>query len=173
MFTYVNRVTDMKTTNLSVRVSDEDSAFLAGLRVPDAQTPSEKLRHLIHAERDRQRKARDPVDAREMMQEVLQPARRTVLKLERHTGLRSELLTRIYDRLTELAGEAWAGPAEEDEQSLREFESQIMISAFAFVSEVLEIGLTSRSRCYDPEEYDRHASQILELLAVLNVAKQK
>jgi hypothetical protein len=163
----------MKTTSLSVRVSDEDAAFLAGLSVPDAQTPSEKLRHLIHAERDRQRRARDPVDARDMMREILQPARRAILTLERQTGLRSELLARIYDRLTELAGEAWAGPTEDDEQSLREFEAQIMISAFAFVSEVLEIGLTRRSRCYDPEEYDRHASQVLELLTVLNAAKQK
>ena len=36
-----------KSTPLSFRVSDEDAEFLAGLQLPGAVTPSEKLRVLV------------------------------------------------------------------------------------------------------------------------------
>lgn len=165
----------MKSTNLSVRVDDDDAAFLAGLTLPDARTPSEKLRYLLQAERDRRERAQDPVEAREMVHELLQPARRSVLRQERQTVLRSELLTRIYDRLPDLAGEAWAGPAEDDddkEGALRAFERQMMSCTFNFVIEVLEVGLTRRSRCYEPETFDEHARQVREVLDAMKLSER-
>lgn len=175
MFTCVNKCDDMKTTPLSVRVDDDDAEFLARLEIDDARTPSEKLRALLHAERRRREGAGDAVQAAEMFRDMLAAAKRRVRRLEAQSGVRSDFMTKFYDRAPDIAGAAFAGPEEKEkdpENALRNFENEQLDGVFAFILEVLELGLTSRNRCYDPAGIEKRMAPLLEILELINMSKQ-
>lgn len=166
----------MKTTSLSVRVDDNDAAFLAGLDIGHARTPSEKLRMLLQAERRRQEGVGDPLDAADMFRDLLQPAKRRVRRLETSAGVRSDFLTKLYDRLPEISGTAFAGPSEkikDASKTLENFEKDILTDVFALILEVLELGLTTQNRCYDPAGVEKRLAPVLEILELINMSEER
>lgn len=166
----------MKTTSLSVRVDDDDAAFLAGLHVGDARTPSEKLRALLRSERRRQEGARNALEATDMVRDLLQASKRRMRELELDTGARSDFLKKVYDRLPEIAGLALAGPIDEEcdnSRSLEKFERLVINEVFSFVHEILELGLSPRNRVLDSETIESRLSAILEFIELINISKQR
>ena len=166
----------MKTASLSVRVDDDDAAFLAALEIDDARTPSEKLRALLHAERKRQDGVKDPLEAAEMFRNLLQPAKRRIRRLELDSGARSDFLTKLYDRLPDLAGAAFSGPVDDNsdaERNLTEFESEVLNEVFTFIQEILELGLTTRSRSYDASGIEKRLAPVLEIFELINMSKER
>lgn len=176
MYIYVYICDTMKTASLSVRVDDDDAAFLADLDIGDARTPSEKLRALLHAERRRQEGVNDPVEAAEMFRDLLQPAKRRIRRLEVNTTERSDFVAKVYDRLPDIMGEAFSGPDEHASgamKSLKTFEKAMLNDVFAFIQEVLELGLTSQNRCYDVSGIEKRIEPVLEILELINMSKQR
>ena len=166
----------MKTTSLSVRVDDDDAAFLADLEIGDARTPSEKLRALLHAERKRQVGVDDPIEEADMFRDLLQPAKRRIRRLETKSNLRSDFLTKLYNRLPEIAGAAFSGPdekAKDATSNITGFESDMLNDVFAFIQETLELGLTTRNRCYDPAGIEKRLAPVLEILELINMSKER
>lgn len=166
----------MKTTPLSVRVDDDDAEFLAQLQIDDARTPSEKLRALLHAEKRRQEGVGDPMQAADMFRDMLAPAKRRVRRLEGQANMRSDFLTKLYDRAPDMAGAAFAGPEEKTKnpaKSLEKFENERLDDIFAFIIEMLELGLTSRNRCYDDAGIEKRMAPVLEILELINMSKQR
>ena len=166
----------MKTASLSVRVDDDDAAFLADLEIGDARTPSEKLRALLHAERRRQEGVNDPLEASDMFRDLLQPAKRRVRKLEAKTGARSDFLTKLYDRLPEIAGAAFSGADEKAKDvanNLAAFEKEMLDEVFALIQETLELGLVTHNRCYDPSGIEKRLAPVLEILELINMSRQR
>ena len=176
MYTFAYKVTDMKTASLSVRVDDDDAAFLAGLHIGDARTPSEKLRALLHAERRRQEGVGDLLEAADLFRDLLQPAKRRMREFEAKTGARSDFMTKLYDRLPEIAGRASSGPSgksKDAEKNLTNFEQEMLNDIFAFIQEVLELGLTTRNRCYDPAGIEKRLAPVLEILELINMSRER
>src|SRR5436853_7896774 len=99
-----------KTVPLSVRVSDDDAEFLAGLEISGATTPSEKLRAVLAAERNRWERAQDPAEAAEFIRDLLRPAQRRVRKLETELHRSSDAVLKLYERLPDVMASAFAGP---------------------------------------------------------------
>ena len=171
----------MKTTTLSVRVDDDDAVFLASLDLGDARTPSEKLRALLQAERKRNQGIRDPVDAADVFRDLLQPARRRVRRFENEAGIRSDFLAKFFDRLSEMAGVAAAGPgkttkggkAKDTAQTMEAFESDLLDEVFLFILESIELGLTQRNRCYDSSGIEKRLGPVLEILDLINISKER
>ena len=166
----------MKTATLSVRVDDDDAAFLAGLDVGGARTPSEKLRALLRAEKERQERSDDRVEATEMFADLLRRARRKVRKIETVTDEKSEFLSKVYDRLPEIMGAAYVGPednAKEQLQSIKKFETETLNEVFVFIQEVLELALTTRNRCYDPAAIEKRLEPVLEIVELINLARDR
>lgn len=170
----------MKTSTLSVRVSDDDAAFLAELDIDEAVTPSEKLRALLHAEQRRQEGGHDVVEATYMFRDMLRSPARQIRRIELKTGLRSNFLTKIYDRIPEIFAEAYTGPdidPETDEKVLKEvmakFENALLDTIFEFVQETVELGLTTKNRCYDPDGINDRIGSILEILELIKMTKRK
>lgn len=166
----------MKTTSLSVRVDDEDAAFLAHLEIGDARTPSEKLRALLQAERRRQEGIEDAFEAADMFRDLLQPAKRRIKRLDSKAGARSDFLTKLYDRLPEIAGAAFSGPdrkTKDAKSTLAAFENDMLNDVFAFIQETLELGLTNRNRCYDPAGIKKRLEPVLEILELINISKER
>jgi hypothetical protein len=167
----------MKTVPLSVRVSDDDAAFLAGLEIGDAHTPSEKLRALLTAERRRQGGGDDPVEAAEMFHDLFSRAKQRVRRMEEESGIRSDFVTKLYGRLPEIAGTAYVGPEVKGRHSqgadLAAFEVRLADRTFSLVQELLEIGLTTANRRYDAKAIDKKLAPIFEILELIKFAQEK
>ncbi len=170
----------MKTSTLSVRVSSDDAAFLAELDIEDAVSPSEKLRALLHAEQRRQQGGHDVVEATYMFRDMLRASARLNRRIELMTGLRSNFLTKIYDRIPEIVAIAYTGvdmDANEDEKVLvdaaRKFENALLDYIFEFVQETVELGLTTKNRCYDPDAINDRLTPVLEILDLIKLTKDK
>ncbi len=166
----------MKSATLSVRVDDDDAAFLAGLDLADARTPSEKLRALLRAEKQRQEKGGDRVEATDMFADMLQHARRRIRKIETEEGVRSEFLAKVYDRLPEIMAAAFVGPeekAKDQKASIVRFETETLSHAFVFIQEILDLGLTTQNRCYDPAAIETRLEPVLEIVELINLARER
>ena len=164
-----------KSVSISVRVSDDDAAFLAGLQVDDAKTPSEKLRALLSAEQRRQEGAQDPTEAVEMFSEMLRPAHRQTRRLSE--TFNSEAVQKIFERLPELAGVAYSGPkhgsGETTENALTRFEGRLLDQAFSLLEELLTLGLVSHAKCYDPDAISKRLGRILELVELIKLSRRE
>ncbi|NHK27009.1 hypothetical protein FF098_003710 [Parvularcula flava] len=178
----------MKTTPLSVRVNDDDAAFLARLEIGNARTPSEKLRALLEAERQRQEGLGDRIQAAEAFHDLLRQSRRQVRQLEGEADLRSDFMLKVTERLPELAGTVFAGPSgaekggagkgtgkasADPETVLKAFEAQLLDEVFALIRETLEAGLTRENRCYDPQGVSKRLGPVLELVELVNMSLEK
>ncbi|WP_421723991.1 hypothetical protein [Bauldia sp.] len=160
---------------MSVRVSDDDAAFLAAYTTPGANTPSEKVRAILTAARRQHEGARDFVGCAELVTDMLRPGVGRLRELNHEIGTRSDFLMKVYERLPELMAElvtAVPGP-EADLEALKKFEAAVADQVFAMVEEVLELGLTTRSRSYDPELVKRRLDPILEVLELIKLSKQQ
>ena len=163
-----------KTVPLSVRVSDDDAEFLAGLEISGATTPSEKLRAILTAERTRWERAQDPAEAAEFVRDLLRPAQRRVRRLEADAHKSSDAVLKLYERLPELTATAFAGPAgDADGKSLATFEARLLDQVFALLQEILELGLLSHSRCYDPQAIASRLSPVLELVELMRISHER
>jgi hypothetical protein len=163
-----------KTVPLSVRVTDSDAAFLAGLDIGGATTPSEKLRAILAAERSRVEGVGDPVQAFDVVRDMLRPAQRRTRRAEAELGHASDFVRKLYDRLPELMAIAFAGPGDEvDRARLVAFEGRLLDQVFALVQEVLELGLVERSRCYDPRAIEARLGPVNELVALIRMSRER
>ena len=166
-----------KTVPLSVRVSDDDAAFLARMQIGGATTPSEKLRALLAAERRRREGAEDPAEAVEMFADMLRPAHRRVRGLAEEAETTSEAVAKLYERLPELVGVAYSGPrrakGEAADFVLKRFEGRLLDQAFALVEDILALGMLSQARCYDPDAITARLGPVMELAELIRLSRQQ
>lgn len=164
-----------KSVPLSVRISDDDAAYLAQFEAPGATTPSEKLRAILAAARERDEGAQDFAGCANVVAEMLRPAMGHVRRAQREAGLRSELVLRVYERMPELMAEllSAAPETENGRRALEDLERRIADQIFAMMEEILDMGLTSQSRCYSPNLIGERLTPILEILALINLREQR
>lgn len=166
----------MKSTSLSVRVSDDDAAFLARLEIADATTPSEKLRALLRAERDRTEGGRDPLRAADVSRDLLAGALRKIKILEAKLGIRSGLVRETYDRLPDIMGRAIVGVAdgtEDAESRAQNFEAELVDELFDLLHVTVELGMSPQRRVYDASALEGRLTALLNYVLVFGEAKEK
>jgi hypothetical protein len=144
-----------KTIPLSVRISEEDAEFLAGLALPGATTASEKLRALIGQSRRRHAEGRSYEASLALVRELLEPLSLTLRARELSSRQRSELIADTLYWLPDLVAFLMAGPAPRaakagDGRELAEFEAGVAHRIFRFIEAVLRLGVTAKAPCYDP-----------------------
>lgn len=86
----------------TIRLSEEDQSFLAGLALPGATTISDKLRALIHDRRLQHEAARDYKAALSLSAALLGPLQESVRLAENRYRMHSELIARLLDWTSEL-----------------------------------------------------------------------
>lgn len=155
-----------KTVPMSFRMSEEDSVFLAGLQIPGASTPSEKLRALLGEARERHEGVDSAEKAIEAMQRFLAPSQQRFRAHNLATRRDSELLALLFAWLPEAAGRLVSA---EDASAARydELESQAADKAFSLIESILRLGLTSHCRCYDPQAISRRLGNVVELVDLI------
>ena len=168
-----------KSVPLSVRVSDEDAAFLSGLQIDGATTPSEKLRALLRAERRLRGEQQDPMQAAEMVSDLLRPSERRLRRCEAALAVRSEPAEKLYARLPELLAFALAGPpalsgdAEADAETLAAWEGRWLDSALATFEDLLKAGLASEGRSFGVNAVASRTKATVELVELLKIAQKQ
>lgn len=166
-----------KSIPLSVRISEKDAEFLAELRVPEAKTPSDKVRAILVDARRRQEGTSDFSEAVAVVEDMLRPAAMRLRTSQRSEGDRSEFLMKLYERLPELVAELMAGapPPDAGKEARVQFEAVIATQVFSIVEEILDMGLTSQARCFDPALVRNRLNPILEVtdLVKLSLARSE
>ena len=167
-----------KTIPLSVRVSMEDAEYISSLDIPGAVTPSEKLRAIIGNARQRSRGFTDYEGCLKNLGELITPLSLTLKGLEHQVGERSELVEKLLGwnketlafLLASVPQEVDTAP-EEIREALEALEQGLADRTFSLVVEVLRMGITSKSQCYDPTVISERLDQILEIVAVIRSAR--
>jgi hypothetical protein len=175
---YCNQLerTDMpRRIPLSVRITDDDAAFLARYKAEGATTPSEKLRAILASARKLDATPNDYAGCTEMVGLMLMPAQKMVRGQQKQERLRSDFIARLYERLPELVASLMTGPAasETPANDLLDFEDDIARQTFALIEEILDLGLTKQSRTYDPALIKTQLEPILEILDLIRLSKVK
>lgn len=158
-----------KSVPLSVRLNDEEAAFLSAFDAPGAVTPSEKIRAILEEARARQMGVRDYAGCAAMMEDLLRPSLTRIRRAQRQADIRSDFALRMFEKLPELLAELVVATPEDDAgtEQLTKFEAELADQVFALIEEVIDMGLTSRSRTYDPGLIRERMVPILEICAMM------
>jgi len=158
-----------KSIPISVRLNDDDVEFLASYEVQGARTPSDKLREILRAAREREKGIQDVAACEDLLRSMVRPAERGLRQLQRETGIRSDFVIKLYERLPEMFAEliAAAPGSEGGPEQLKRFEETLSAELFSLIEEIFDLGLTTQSRTYDPDLMDRRLAPILEIARLL------
>lgn len=156
-----------KTAQVSVRVNDEDAAFLSQWESPGASTPSEKLRQLIAQARAQQEQGRTYEGALVQVRALLEPVAQTLRAQELSSRQRSEMIADTLYWLPDVVAYLISGGGTLNggttPQTLVEFEAGVAQRIFRFMDAMLRLAVTSKVPCYDPNVVEAHMGGTLEL----------
>ena len=150
---------------MSVRLSEDDAAFLAGLSIAGAVTPSEKLRAVLAEARRRHEGRESYARCVAVLDDMLAPALQRLREVEYTDRLHSEFMAELYAWLPAASallviGVGGAGGRDTDPVAL---EAGLADRVFELIEAVLRLGLTTRSPCYDPDLIADRLGGVLEL----------
>lgn len=163
-------VSPARSVPFSARISTEDAAFIAGLEIDGAHTPSDKLRALLADARKRQLGSGDYDSSLQMAMDWLQPLRRHLQSAEHRHQTHSALLARLIEWLPDTLAflqVAADNRADADTTELRRLEQGATDRIARLMEALLQLALVNSS-CYDPEQLRQRLKPSLELAAVLN-----
>lgn len=160
-----------KSVPLSVRVSEDDAEFIAGLEVAGAATPSDKVRALLMEARRRRERFRDYAGCLSMIHEMLVPTLQRVREAEHRQREHSELVAKVSEWLPDLAAFLLTGladvPEESEREALEDLERGVADRIFRLMEAVLRMGVTRTCRGYDPDVISDRTDAIVELAELI------
>ncbi len=164
-----------KSVVLSVRINDEDAAFLSELSLPGATTPSDKVRALIAKERQKKIGTEDPAGCLDVMDGLLGGVRKRVGALEREQGVHSEFVSRLLAWLPETVCLAATGlsTGTAEPKDAAQWERLLADRAALLIEAVLQLALTKAGRTYDPELLAKRLGPSAHLALLLDLAPSK
>lgn len=164
-------MTDLRSVQISARIPSEDAAFLAGLKLEGAVTPSDKLRAIIGAARRQQEGNTDFASSLQWLRDQMTPALDRIAQQEHVLGQHSELVSLLGASLPSLMAAMFTAPANNAE-SLRQLEAALAQRSFQLLESILRLGITRRANCYDPGIVQQHLEPVLELAELVSLTKQ-
>jgi len=166
-----------KNVTVSVRLSDAEARALDSLNIADADSQSAKLRAIIQqAQRAEDGKHSYPAALR-LMNDLLDPVRLSILDQERKDGQHSELLSRVFEWVPDMAAFLLAGtdqePDSDEALTLPELESGIADRVFRLIEATLRLGLSEKNPCYDPQAVTRRTGPSIDLAWLMDETKRR
>lgn len=160
------------STPLSVRLSEEDTAFLAGLEMDGAVTASDKIRGLIRQARQRAASPDSFPVALALSHEHLAAAVRAVRLIEDEIGHHSDVSVGLMTSAEEFLALALAAPRPGEAllDDLVRYESRLVACATRMVEQLLRWGVTPSAPAYDPHVVSIRISAISDLMKLVTAA---
>ena len=165
-----------KTIPLSVRVTGEDSDFLAGLEVPGAATPSDKIRSIIRDARMQHEGEVNYEQGLAFQEQRLAPLLRRLRAAEHEAGMHSELMVQFLNWLPEVSAFLHAELGAEkavSEQQLQTLEQGIADRMTGLLEACLRLAVTPKEPCYSPNCVRERTQPIIELSALIESSIMK
>jgi hypothetical protein len=156
-----------KNIPLSVRVTEADAEFLAGIDAEGAATPSDKVRALLADARRRQNGFRDYGGCLAMANEMIAPTLALLKELEKRSGIHSEPVAQLAEWLPEtlaffLTTFPDDGPGNDLEQ-LEELEQGVTDRIFRLTQAMLRLAITPKCEAFDPAIVSKRVGPTLEI----------
>lgn len=160
-----------KMIPVSIRIPEEDAAFLAQLEVDGATTLSEKVRALIGESRRRREAGGYASEAARMLEDVHLAQDRERRVREQQLSVHSELLSYLSHWLLETYGaflmqESHREEGAEARAAMERDEAALADQVFVLMDQLLRMGLTRTSRCYNPEVVSNRMETLKELISI-------
>jgi len=160
-----------KNVPLSVRVSESDAAFLAGLDVNGASTPSDKVRALLAEARKRHDGFRDYAGCLAMAHEMMAPTLHLLKDLEKRSRIHSEPVSQLAEWLPEtLAFFLTTFPDDGEHNDLEQIEALeqgVTQRIFRLIQATLRLAVTRECEAYDPLVISRRIEPTLEIAELI------
>lgn len=160
-------------TPLSVRLSEEDSTFLAQLELEGAVTSSDKVRGLIRLARQRSERPDSFAGALAASHEALGPALRTVREAEQAADRRSGVVVGLLTSVEEFLALSLSTPAEmaaADEGAMARHEARLVDCAARMTEQMLRWAVTPSAPAYDPSVVARRVAALGDLMTLITSA---
>lgn len=162
-----------KMIPVSIRIPEKDAAFLAQLDVDGATTLSEKVRALIGEARRRREAGGFASEAVRNLEDIHLAQDRQRRAQEQSLSFHSELVSYLSHWLLEthiacLTQEDWGGDPDEVRGALEQYEASLADQIFVLMDQMLRMGLTTTSRCYNPHIVSGRMEALKELIAIYN-----
>jgi hypothetical protein len=162
------------TTPLSVRLSDEDNGFLAGLELEGAITASDKIRGLIRLARLRLQEPGSYSAALAISHDQLSAASRAVRLLEHEAGKHSDVVTGLMATAEEFLTLALTAPradGSETGRALVAYEARLVDCAARMTEQLMRWAVTPTAPAYDPHAVSRRLQGLESLMQLILAAK--
>lgn len=161
------------TTPLSVRLADDDVAFLAKLEIDGAITASDKIRALIRQARESSDDVGSFAGALTLSHDQLAPALRRVRLLEEEGHVHSEVEIGLLAMAEEYFALALAAPRPgqgQPAEALIAHEAKLVDCATRMTGLLLRWGVTSAAPAYDAAVVTRHLRSLIDLMTLISAA---
>ncbi len=158
-----------KSVPLSVRVSPDDAAFIARMKIDGAATPSDKVHSLLAEARKRQEGFSDYSSCLGMVQEMLAPTLQRLRAAEHRERVHSELVLELTQWMPEALSFLLTGldDTDQDRSDLEAFEEGVAERLFRLIENVIRMNVTRECRGYDPSVVARRMGPVVELVKVI------
>jgi hypothetical protein len=168
-------MSDLNTSQVSGRISEEDFNFLMEFPLPGKVTVSEKLRHVCSFFRTYHQGMNSYPDCLAQLQSLLQAGARELKDAESGHGLHSDLVDRLLLALPEAMAMlvTYRKPARKEDQlkSLLQAEERLLNWSLSVLDAVLRMGLTRSAPAYNPRLLEGRLERVLELLEIIAARK--
>jgi hypothetical protein len=162
------------TTPLSVRLSDEDTRFLAALEIDGAVTASDKIRGLIRQARQRTEPIETFSEALSVSHDHFAHALRALRLLERDLDAHSEVAVGLLAAAEEFLALALSAPRPGPNTTgddLVRYEARLLDCAARMTAQLMRWAVTPRAPAYDPAVVSRHLAGLTELMRLVSAAE--
>ena len=156
----------------SVRLSEEDSDFIAELTIPGTVTPSDKIRAIIKERREKQERANSYEGLLFLSEEVLLPIVHRLKQTELDNQKHSELMSIFLEWLVEATSYV-AYQAHEEEIDLYEIEQGVMNRLTRIMNGTMRLGVTPDAPCYNSSVIRENLGSTLELATLISSQLEK
>jgi len=162
------------TTPLSVRLSDEDTGFLAALEIDGAVTASDKIRGLIRQARQRSEPIESYSEALSVSHDHMTSVLRALRLLEAEADIHSDVAVGLVGAAEEFLALALSAPRPGPQATRDEivrYEARLVDCAARMTAQLLRWGVTPRAPAYDPAVVSRHLAGLAELMRLVSAAE--
>lgn len=162
------------TTPLSVRLTDEDTSFLARLQMDGALTASDKIRALIRQARERTGQPESFSAALAISHDQLAGSMRALRVLEIEADAHSDVVIGLMTSAEEMLAVALSAPRPDeggDRQALVRHEARLVDCAARMTEQLLRWAVTPTAPAYDARVVARRIAALGELMELILAAK--
>ena len=155
---------------LSVRLSDEDTNFLAELEIDGAVTASDKIRGLIRQARQRAEKPESFAEALAISHDRLGATIRALRIVEQEVGVHSDVSVGLLAAAEEFLALALIAPRSGEDDAaaeLKRHEARLVDCATRLAEQLLRWAVTPTAPAYDPTVVARRMAGLTELMRII------